>query len=534
MVSNLLRKVDDQSYSYDANGNVTSYEGKTLEYSVFDKPTRIQSKGHETTFKYGTARNRYERHDAYTDGKSKTTQYLGSVEKIQHSDGKLEFKRRLPGGALITLEQDSNNNILNETINYLHMDHLGSVDVITDAQGNIIQEMSFDLWGKRRDGTDWTKLGLLELSGFNADTTTRGYTGHEMLDEVGLIHMNGRVYDPRLGRFIQADSIIDGVSNTQGYGRYTYVKNNPLNATDPTGHFSLKRFVKKYWKPLVVVGLSIATYGAATSWAAGWGATWGTAATATSAATLTASGAMAVGAISGAVGGFAGGVLQAGTLRGGVKGAVSGAIAGAAGGYANFGSVGGWGDAARRVGISAVGGCGAGVASGGSCSKGARMAAMAQAVSVGIEKFSSKPTLGTPENKNGVYKLSDDKVRNQNHCFTCDVADTNSNNIGIGVRSQNANQVLGAATPDSGWLSFNEGSVASRGLAHVPGFNSGAVFHDTFVGTLERSVGMQNWSSSAQTFGGLFTNQLTIAPAIALNYYATGVQSYNYYWDNIE
>ncbi|GAA6135173.1 hypothetical protein NBRC116188_19630 [Oceaniserpentilla sp. 4NH20-0058] len=54
---------------------------------------------------------------------------------------------------------------------------------------------------------------------------------------MGLIHMNGRIYDPTLARFVQADPFIDGVTNTQGYARYTYLKNNPLNATDPSGFF---------------------------------------------------------------------------------------------------------------------------------------------------------------------------------------------------------------------------------------------------------------------------------------------------------
>lgn len=55
--------------------------------------------------------------------------------------------------------------------------------------------------------------------------------------------MNGRIYDARLGRFLQADPNVDGVTNTQGYNRYSYVQNNPLNATDPTGYFSLRKIV---------------------------------------------------------------------------------------------------------------------------------------------------------------------------------------------------------------------------------------------------------------------------------------------------
>ena len=67
--------------------------------------------------------------------------------------------------------------------------------------------------------------------------TTRGYTGHEQLDAVGLIHMNGRVYDPQLGRFLSADPFVQDASNLQALNPYSYVQNNPLSFMDPTGHF---------------------------------------------------------------------------------------------------------------------------------------------------------------------------------------------------------------------------------------------------------------------------------------------------------
>jgi RHS repeat-associated protein len=58
-----------------------------------------------------------------------------------------------------------------------------------------------------------------------------------MVDEVGIIHMNGRIYDPKLGRFLQADPFIQDAFDTQLYNRYSYTRNNPLNATDPSGYF---------------------------------------------------------------------------------------------------------------------------------------------------------------------------------------------------------------------------------------------------------------------------------------------------------
>ncbi len=65
--------------------------------------------------------------------------------------------------------------------------------------------------------------------------TTRGFTGHEQIDAVGLVHMNGRVYEPTLGRFLSADPIVEAIDNLQTYNRYSYVRNNPVTLTDPSG-----------------------------------------------------------------------------------------------------------------------------------------------------------------------------------------------------------------------------------------------------------------------------------------------------------
>ncbi|MDX3775554.1 RHS repeat-associated core domain-containing protein [Chromatiaceae bacterium AAb-1] len=66
--------------------------------------------------------------------------------------------------------------------------------------------------------------------------TTRGFTGHEQLDEMGLIHMNGRAYDYNLGRFLSVDPFIQSPGNSQSLNPYSYIMNNPLAGTDPTGY----------------------------------------------------------------------------------------------------------------------------------------------------------------------------------------------------------------------------------------------------------------------------------------------------------
>ncbi|MBO1254471.1 RHS repeat-associated core domain-containing protein [Alteromonas sp. 5E99-2] len=66
--------------------------------------------------------------------------------------------------------------------------------------------------------------------------TRRGFTDHEHLDEVELIHMNGRVYDYNVGRFMSVDPIVQDIGNSQGINPYSYVMNNPLRYTDPSGY----------------------------------------------------------------------------------------------------------------------------------------------------------------------------------------------------------------------------------------------------------------------------------------------------------
>jgi RHS repeat-associated protein len=124
---------------------------------------------------------------------------------------------------------------------YFHKDHLGSIAVITNESGTVLERLSYDAWGKRRyaDGSD-------DPAGVIASQTNRGFTGHEELDAVGLVHMNGRVYDPLLARFGTADPTTESPFSTQGWNRYSYVGNSPLNFTDPSGYC----FLGCFWKPI--------------------------------------------------------------------------------------------------------------------------------------------------------------------------------------------------------------------------------------------------------------------------------------------
>lgn len=113
---------------------------------------------------------------------------------------------------------------------YALTDHLGSPVMLTNGSRQIQEEYSFDAWGRRRNPSDWS------YTGFSAPTILhRGYTMHEHIDEFNLINMNGRVYDPVLGRFTQPDNQVQDPGFLQTFNKYAYVFNNPLSYVDPSG-----------------------------------------------------------------------------------------------------------------------------------------------------------------------------------------------------------------------------------------------------------------------------------------------------------
>ncbi|WP_311441205.1 RHS repeat-associated core domain-containing protein [Hoylesella buccalis] len=109
--------------------------------------------------------------------------------------------------------------------NYLAFtDNLGSILSIMDDNGTKVFDASYDAWGKQT-----VTLNTIGLH--------RGYTGHEMLAEFDIINMNGRLYDPVLGRFFSPDNYVQMPDNSQNFNRYSYCLNNPLKYTDQSGEF---------------------------------------------------------------------------------------------------------------------------------------------------------------------------------------------------------------------------------------------------------------------------------------------------------
>ncbi|MGH1353269.1 MAG: RHS repeat domain-containing protein, partial [Methyloligellaceae bacterium] len=163
------------TYCYDANGNMTSGDGRVISYSAFDKPTTITKGGNTVQFFYGPDRKRFKRVETTIAKGTTTTVYAAgkAYELIETAQG-VTAKHYIGDFAVLT--QTVSTGAISTS--YLHRDHLGSVDAITNDNGDVVQRMSFDAWGKRRE-TNWQPMGLAAIENFNTDITTRGFTGHE-------------------------------------------------------------------------------------------------------------------------------------------------------------------------------------------------------------------------------------------------------------------------------------------------------------------------------------------------------------------
>ncbi|MGQ0798875.1 MAG: FG-GAP-like repeat-containing protein [Pseudomarimonas sp.] len=223
------------AYTYDGHGNETSatfaanpgnhrYTRYTVENQAYEIARGSQSSPTQRArFWYGSDGARYKREDIQS-GSVKRTLFLGNVEIITHA-GVTTQKRYIAG----VVVQDVINGA--KTTKHLFHDHLGSVVRVTNASGGLLEGMDFGAFGERRGYVNPTSAWIPPAS----PTTTRGYTGHEMVDGLDVVHMNGRIYDSRLGRFMQPDPVVY-VFVPASWNAYAYVYNNPLANVDPSGY----------------------------------------------------------------------------------------------------------------------------------------------------------------------------------------------------------------------------------------------------------------------------------------------------------
>ncbi|MEX2964351.1 polymorphic toxin type 43 domain-containing protein [Microbulbifer sp. TYP-18] len=217
-----------KTYGYDGNGNRTHENGaQRIWYNAFNKPTRIQKGSTDLYFSYGADQMRYKQ---VNQGSGKTTLYIDKLFEKITTGSETQYRHFIDDIAVVTTTETSAGT--SHQIGFSHRDRLGSTTAVGDHQGNLMETHSFDPFGKPRLGNVLDKTPAILDSAF----TTRGFTDHEHLDDVELIHMNGRTYDYHLGRFLSVDPIIQAPGNSQSLNPYSYIMNNPLAGTDPSGY----------------------------------------------------------------------------------------------------------------------------------------------------------------------------------------------------------------------------------------------------------------------------------------------------------
>jgi RHS repeat-associated protein len=234
-----------------------SIGNQTITYNAFKSPIQITDGNKKISFGYNAMQDR----SIMYYGNNNATPALRPYRKYYSGDGSMEVR--------YTLAQPANGSIpaIPEKVEfftyiggdaysaplvarkvdagtfenfYLHRDYQGSILAITNQQGAKVEERLFDAWGsliKLKLNGILSPLPSGGVGGGLGLLIDRGYTGHEHLWSVGLVHMNARLYDAKLHRFLQPDNFVQDPSNTQNYNRYAYCINNPLKYTDKNGEF---------------------------------------------------------------------------------------------------------------------------------------------------------------------------------------------------------------------------------------------------------------------------------------------------------
>jgi RHS repeat-associated protein len=261
---NITQKSDVGAYVYDAtkvnavkevNSNkLDMLAQQNITYSSFQSPTLITEGDYQLELLYSHDRSRKKTTLKQNNQTKQTTYFSGGYEKQVDAQNNTTELHYLNNINTIVVKQNNQYQYY-----FTYKDHLGTIVAITDINGNVVEEFNYDAWGLKRNPDNWT---------YELDTTPstltwfkRGYTGHEHLDEFGLINMNSRLYDPQIGRMLSPDNYIQSAGSSQSYNRYSYVWNNPMKFTDPSGDLVFVPILAGMaYGALIGAGISSAVY----------------------------------------------------------------------------------------------------------------------------------------------------------------------------------------------------------------------------------------------------------------------------------
>ena len=223
-----------KAFTYDSNGNIkTPWSGGTITYSSFDKPRRFVNGTTTIDFKYDPDRNRVQK----VGTTSGTTLYMNGLyerhSKVVGSNTNWTHRYYITAYGMVVAQVNRQQSLpaapaVVESRQYLISDHLGTAGVITDSAGSPIERRQYNAFGE---------LKAPATVGPASAPVNLGFTGQENdgAEFANLVNMKARMYDPKLGRFLNPDPLVQAPTFTQSHNRYSYVRNNPLRNSDPSG-----------------------------------------------------------------------------------------------------------------------------------------------------------------------------------------------------------------------------------------------------------------------------------------------------------
>jgi RHS repeat-associated protein len=224
-----------QKYRYDGAGRqvsaITPTDSRTQTFTDFDLPRQIAGNPLTWNFSYDANHQRVAKVASQNGSPVSRTVYLGKLyEKRTDSSGVASHVMYVLGeGGAVIAQRTQPDGGGTATMDYLHNDRLGSVTHISSSDGSTTK-MRFDPFGARLSSDAPPSQASNPLQRMSL-----GFIGQENEDDLGLVNLNGRIYDPNLMRFLSADPIISRPMNSQGYNRYSYANNSPFHFKDPSG-----------------------------------------------------------------------------------------------------------------------------------------------------------------------------------------------------------------------------------------------------------------------------------------------------------
>jgi RHS repeat-associated protein len=224
------------TFGFDLAGNMNRHPGVgTITYTGFNKPRHVDGT-QDIDYFYDAFGSRVQKS---WDGnyRSDATTYMGGLyeRRTNGSDTTHVMYVVADGRAIAQLTRNATSGT--QDTRYIYGDQLGSTSVTETAAG-AVEERRQDPFGNPVAIVGTTldpRISGTPSGPRPSDWVTRGFTGHEEESELGLVNMQGRTYDPRIGRFLQADPVFQGL-HSQSWNRYSYVANNPTKYVDPSGY----------------------------------------------------------------------------------------------------------------------------------------------------------------------------------------------------------------------------------------------------------------------------------------------------------